>query len=44
LDQELDFLVSQQNELEDLLKPLEDSVKQHGAEYAQEPDREREKM
>jgi nuclear pore complex protein Nup62 len=44
LDQELDFLVSQQNELEDLLKPLEESVKHHNGEYAQEPDREREKM
>ena len=44
LDQELDFLISQQNELEDLLKPLEESVKQHGTEYAQEPDREREKI
>lgn len=44
LDQELDFLVSQQNELDDLLKPLEESVKQHSTEYGQEPDREREKM
>ena len=44
LDQELDFLVSQQIELEELLKPLEESVKQHGPDNFQEPDREREKM
>ncbi|XP_046860496.1 nuclear pore glycoprotein p62-like [Xenia sp. Carnegie-2017] len=44
LDQELDFLVSQQIELEELLKPLEESVKQHGPDNFQEPDREREKI
>ncbi|KAM4661832.1 nucleoporin-62 C-terminal-like protein isoform 1-T2 [Discoglossus pictus] len=44
LDQELDFILSQQKELEDLLNPLEESVKeQSGTIYAQHADEEREK-
>ncbi|XP_044161400.1 nucleoporin-62 C-terminal-like protein isoform X2 [Bufo gargarizans] len=44
LDQELDFILSQQKELEDLLTPLEDSVKeQSGTIYLQHADEEREK-
>ncbi|XP_053554911.1 nucleoporin-62 C-terminal-like protein [Bombina bombina] len=44
LDQELDFILSQQKELEDLLSPLEESVKeQSGTIYAQHADEEREK-
>ncbi|XP_048400333.1 nucleoporin 62 like [Stegostoma tigrinum] len=43
LDQELDFILSQQKELEDLLEPLEQSVKdQHGTIYLQHADEERE--
>ncbi|XP_078735126.1 nuclear pore glycoprotein p62 isoform X2 [Lampetra fluviatilis] len=42
LDQELDFILSQQRELEDLLVPLEDSVKeQTGTIYMQHADEER---
>ncbi|KAF6288711.1 nucleoporin 62 [Rhinolophus ferrumequinum] len=44
LDQELDFILSQQKELEDLLSPLEESVKeQSGTVYLQHADEEREK-
>ncbi|XP_032998194.1 nuclear pore glycoprotein p62-like isoform X2 [Lacerta agilis] len=44
LDQELDFILSQQKELEDLLMPLEESVKeQSGTVYLQHADEEREK-
>ncbi|XP_003226470.3 nucleoporin-62 C-terminal-like protein isoform X1 [Anolis carolinensis] len=44
LDQELDFILSQQKELEDLLVPLEESVKeQSGTIYLQHADEEREK-
>ncbi|XP_023363022.2 nuclear pore glycoprotein p62 isoform X1 [Sarcophilus harrisii] len=44
LDQELDFILSQQKELEDLLLPLEDAVKeQSGTIYLQHADEEREK-
>ncbi|XP_062945507.1 nuclear pore glycoprotein p62 [Cynocephalus volans] len=44
LDQELDFILSQQKELEDLLSPLEESVKeQSGTIYLQHADEEREK-
>lgn len=44
LDQELDFILSQQKELEDLLNPLEESVKeQSGTIYLQHADEEREK-
>ncbi|XP_066437094.1 nucleoporin-62 C-terminal-like protein isoform X2 [Eleutherodactylus coqui] len=44
LDQELDFILSQQKELEDLLTPLEESVKeQSGTIYLQHADEEREK-
>ncbi|KAK2493316.1 hypothetical protein MC885_017390 [Smutsia gigantea] len=44
LDQELDFILSQQKELEDLLGPLEESVKeQSGTVYLQHADEEREK-
>ncbi|XP_075691737.1 nucleoporin-62 C-terminal-like protein isoform X3 [Rhinoderma darwinii] len=44
LDQELDFILSQQKELEDLLMPLEESVKeQSGTIYLQHADEEREK-
>lgn len=44
LDQELDFILSQQKELEDLLSPLEESVKeQSGTYYLQHADEEREK-
>ncbi|XP_076878920.1 nucleoporin 62 like isoform X2 [Brachyhypopomus gauderio] len=44
LDQELDFILSQQKELEDLLVPLEESVKeQSGTIYMQNADEEREK-
>uniref|UniRef100_A0A670HLZ3 Nuclear pore glycoprotein p62 n=1 Tax=Podarcis muralis TaxID=64176 RepID=A0A670HLZ3_PODMU len=44
LDQELDFILSQQKELEDLLVPLEESVKeQSGTVYLQHADEEREK-
>ncbi|XP_048370670.1 nucleoporin-62 C-terminal-like protein [Sphaerodactylus townsendi] len=44
LDQELDFILSQQKELEDLLLPLEESVKeQSGTIYLQHADEEREK-
>lgn len=43
-DQELDFILSQQKELEDLLIPLEESVKtQSGTIYLQHADEEREK-
>ncbi|XP_060688131.1 nucleoporin 62 like [Hemiscyllium ocellatum] len=43
LDQELDFILSQQKELEDLLEPLEQSVRdQHGTIYLQHADEERE--
>ncbi|XP_023672152.1 nucleoporin 62 like [Paramormyrops kingsleyae] len=44
LDQELDFILSQQKELEDLLCPLEESVKeQSGTIYMQNADEERER-
>lgn len=44
LDQELDFILSQQKELEDLLSPLEGSVKeQSGTIYMQNADEERER-
>ncbi|XP_068105806.1 nucleoporin-62 C-terminal-like protein [Hyperolius riggenbachi] len=44
LDQELDFILSQQKELEDILTPLEESVKeQSGTIYLQHADEEREK-
>ncbi|XP_046704829.1 nucleoporin 62 like isoform X2 [Silurus meridionalis] len=44
LDQELDFILSQQKELEDLLIPLEESVKeQSGTIYMQNADEERER-
>ncbi|XP_043932146.1 nuclear pore glycoprotein p62, partial [Protopterus annectens] len=44
LDQELDFILSQQKELEDLLCPLEESVKeQTGTIYLQHADEERER-
>ncbi|XP_042196732.1 nucleoporin 62 like [Callorhinchus milii] len=44
LDQELDFILSQQKELEDLLVPLEESVKdQNGTIYLQHADEERER-
>lgn len=44
LDQELDFILSQQKELEDLLSPLEEAVKeQSGTVYLQHADEEREK-
>lgn len=44
LDQEMDFILSQQKELEDLLTPLEESVKeQNGTIYMQNADEEREK-
>ncbi|XP_066571382.1 nucleoporin 62 like [Amia ocellicauda] len=44
LDQELDFILSQQKELEDLLSPLEESVKeQNGTIYMQNADEERER-
>uniref|UniRef100_A0A4W4EYJ4 Nuclear pore glycoprotein p62 n=1 Tax=Electrophorus electricus TaxID=8005 RepID=A0A4W4EYJ4_ELEEL len=44
LDQELDFILSQQKELEDLLVPLEESVKeQSGTIYMQNADEERER-
>lgn len=44
LDQELDFILSQQKELEDLLSPLEESVKeQSGTVHLQHADEEREK-
>ncbi|KAG5264032.1 hypothetical protein AALO_G00271390 [Alosa alosa] len=44
LDQELDFILSQQKELEDLLGPLEESVKeQSGTIYMQNADEERER-
>ncbi|XP_030650215.1 nucleoporin 62 like [Chanos chanos] len=44
LDQELDFILSQQKELEDLLGPLEESVKeQSGSIYMQNADEERER-
>ncbi|XP_059239799.1 nuclear pore glycoprotein p62 [Mustela nigripes] len=44
LDQELDFILSQQKELEDLLSPLEESVKeQSGTVYLQHADEERER-
>ncbi|KFO71976.1 Nuclear pore glycoprotein p62, partial [Cuculus canorus] len=44
LDQDLDFILSQQKELEDLLTPLEESVKeQSGTIYLQHADEEREK-
>ncbi|XP_035181561.1 nucleoporin-62 C-terminal-like protein isoform X2 [Oxyura jamaicensis] len=44
LDQELDFILSQQKELEDLLTPLEESVKeQSGTIHLQHADEEREK-
>uniref|UniRef100_W5NCS0 Nuclear pore glycoprotein p62 n=1 Tax=Lepisosteus oculatus TaxID=7918 RepID=W5NCS0_LEPOC len=44
LDQELDFILSQQKELEDLLSPLEESVKeQSGTIYMQNADEERER-
>lgn len=44
LNQELDFILSQQKELEDLLSPLEESVKeQSGTIYMQNADEERER-
>lgn len=44
LNQELDFILSQQKELEDLLCPLEDSVKEQGVTiYMQNADEERER-
>ncbi|XP_028816204.1 nucleoporin 62 like [Denticeps clupeoides] len=44
LDQELDFILSQQKELEDLLDPLEEMVKeQSGTIYMQNADEERER-
>ncbi|NXH15534.1 NUP62 protein, partial [Bucco capensis] len=44
LDQELDFILSQQKELENLLTPLEESVKeQSGTIYLQHADEERER-
>ncbi|CAH7455673.1 nuclear pore glycoprotein p62 [Phodopus roborovskii] len=44
LDQELDFILSQQKELEDLLSPLEESVKEQSSTiYLQHADEEREK-
>ncbi|KAM9578007.1 nucleoporin-62 C-terminal-like protein isoform 1-T2 [Trichechus inunguis] len=44
LEQELDFILSQQKELEDLLIPLEESVKdQSGSVYLQHADEERER-
>lgn len=44
LNQELDFILSQQKELEDLLCPLEESVKeQSGTIYMQNADEERER-
>ncbi|XP_075393708.1 nuclear pore glycoprotein p62 [Tenrec ecaudatus] len=44
LDQELDFILSQQKELEDLLGPLEEAAKeQSGTVYLQHADEEREK-
>ncbi|KAJ8266445.1 hypothetical protein GJAV_G00130510 [Gymnothorax javanicus] len=44
LDQELDFILSQQKELEDLLSPLEEVVKeQSGTIYMQNADEERER-
>ncbi|XP_074046511.1 nuclear pore glycoprotein p62-like [Macrotis lagotis] len=44
LDQELDFALSQQKELEDLLAPLEEAVKeQRGTIYLHYPNEEREK-
>ncbi|XP_008993257.2 LOW QUALITY PROTEIN: nuclear pore glycoprotein p62-like [Callithrix jacchus] len=44
LDQELDFILSQQKELEDLLSPLEELVKeQSGTIYLQDADKECEK-
>ncbi|XP_053931602.1 nuclear pore glycoprotein p62-like isoform X2 [Cuculus canorus] len=44
LDQDLDFILSQQKELEDLLTPLEESVKeQSGTIYLQHADEERER-
>lgn len=44
LNQELDFILSQQKELEDLLCPLEESVKeQSGTIYMQNTDEERER-
>ncbi|CAI9619767.1 unnamed protein product [Staurois parvus] len=44
LDQGLDFILSQQKELEDILSPLEDSVReQNGTIYLQHADEEREK-
>uniref|UniRef100_A0A4X2KQL4 Nuclear pore glycoprotein p62 n=1 Tax=Vombatus ursinus TaxID=29139 RepID=A0A4X2KQL4_VOMUR len=44
LDQELDFILSQQKELEDLLAPLEEAMKeQSGTIYLQHADEEREK-
>uniref|UniRef100_A0A8C3ATK0 Nuclear pore glycoprotein p62 n=1 Tax=Cyclopterus lumpus TaxID=8103 RepID=A0A8C3ATK0_CYCLU len=44
LNQELDFILSQQKELEDLLCPLEESVKdQSGTIYMQNADKERER-
>ncbi|XP_068427906.1 nucleoporin 62 like [Clinocottus analis] len=44
LNQELDFILSQQKELEDLLCPLEESVKeQNGTIYMQNADEERER-
>ncbi|XP_057204815.1 nucleoporin 62 like isoform X2 [Triplophysa rosa] len=44
LDQELDFILSQQKELEDLLAPLEESVKEQSVTiYMQNADEERER-
>lgn len=44
LDQELDFILSQQKELEDLLSPLEEAAKEQGGSvYLQHADEEREK-
>ncbi|MBZ3874253.1 Nuclear pore glycoprotein p62, partial [Sciurus carolinensis] len=45
LEQELDFILSQQRELEDLLTPLEKTVKdQSEADYLQHEDKEYERM
>lgn len=43
LDQELDFIMAQQQELEDMLKPLEDAVKTgtSGSRLLQQSDKER---
>ena len=45
LDQELDFIMSQQRDLEDMLTPLEESLRNasHVTSYEQHADHEREK-